>query len=254
MIRNKPSGKGAVLVGVLIAFLLGRPAVLAESLSVLEVGRFSAEKVSHVLPARWEPFYFKNIQRHTDYRLMEEDGQVVVKATAHASASGLMRKITINPKEYPIIQWRWKVANLLKHENVYRKEGDDYPARIYIVFEYDSGKLSFSEKVKYEIARMLYGEYPPLATVNYIWSSNAPPGLVVPNPYTDRAIMVVVESGNMNLNIWVNEERNIYEDYRNAFKDEPPVISGVAIMTDTDNTAESATAYYGDITFRRERR
>jgi hypothetical protein len=29
------------------------------------------------------------------------------------------------------------------------------------------------------------------------------------------------------------------------------MISGVAIMTDTDNTGESATAYYGDILFKK---
>jgi hypothetical protein len=46
-------------------------------------------------------------------------------------------------------------------------------------------------------------------------------------------------------------ERNIVEDYRKAFGEEPPMISGVAIMTDTDNTGESVTAYYGDIRFRR---
>ena len=36
-------------------------------------------------------------------------------------------------------------------------------------------------------------------------------------------------------------------------KDEPLMISGVAIMADTDNTGESATAYYGDILFRKVR-
>ena len=40
-----------------------------------------------------------------------------------------------------------------------------------------------------------------------------------------------------------------YEDYKKAFGEEPPMISGVAIMTDTDNTGESAIAYYGDILF-----
>jgi len=51
------------------------------------------------------------------------------------------------------------------------------------------------------------------------------------------------------LNQWVSEERNIYGDYKKAFGQEPPMISGVAIMTDTDNTGESATAYYGDFLF-----
>jgi hypothetical protein len=67
-------------------------------------------------------------------------------------------------------------------------------------------------------------------------------------------MMMVVQSGEKNLNTWVSEERNIYADYRKAFKDEPPMISGVAIMTETDNTGESATAYYGDIMFRKEGR
>ena len=74
---------------------------------------------------------------------------------------------------------------------------------------------------------------------------------MVPNPFTDRVKMIVVESGAENLNTWVGQQRNIYEDYKQAFGEEPPMISGVAIMTDTDNTRESATAYYGDIVFLR---
>ena len=72
----------------------------------------------------------------------------MVKAEANASASGLMRKISINPREYTIIQWRWKVKNILKKENVHRKEGDDYPARVFVLFEYGAGRLGFSDNVK----------------------------------------------------------------------------------------------------------
>jgi hypothetical protein len=64
-------------------------------------------------------------------------------------------------------------------------------------------------------------------------------------------MMFVVESGAGKVNQWVNEERNIFEDYKKAFGQEPPMISGIAIMTDTDNTGESATAYYGDILFKK---
>jgi hypothetical protein len=74
---------------------------------------------------------------------------------------------------------------------------------------------------------------------------------MVPNPYTDRIMMIVVESGADKRNQWVSEERNVSEDYKRAFGEEPPMISGVAIMTDTDNTRESATAYYGDIFFKK---
>ena len=63
--------------------------------------------------------------------------------------------------------------------------------------------------------------------------------------------MIVVETGSTKLNTWITEERNVYEDYTRAFGQDPPMISGVAIMTDTDNTGESAEAYYGDIVFKK---
>jgi hypothetical protein len=100
--------------------------------------------------------------------------------------------------------------------------------------------------------RLLYGQYPPLGAINYIWESKAPVGTMQPNTYTDQVIMFVVESGKDKLNTWVTEERNVYEDYKKAFGEEPPLISGVAIMTDTDNTQETGEAYYGDILFKKE--
>jgi hypothetical protein len=223
----------------------------AQKEGILEVGKFSAESLEKSLPAGWKPLTFKKIDRHTTYTLIKEGNEAVVKAVAESSASGLAREIKINSKEYPVVQWRWKVTNVLKKGDVKRKEGDDYPARIYITFEYDPSRLGFFDKAKYEMIRLLYGQYPPVGAINYIWESNTPEGTMVPNPYTDRVVMIVVESGELKLNQWVSEERNIYEDYKKAFGQEPPMISGVAIMTDTDNTGESATAYYGDIIFKK---
>ena len=76
-------------------------------------------------------------------------------------------------------------------------------------------------------------------------------GTAVPNPYTEQVHMIVVESGPTKVNAWMTEARNVYEDYKRAFGEEPPMISGIAIMTDTDNTGESAEAYYGDIVLKR---
>ena len=61
-------------------------------------------------------------------------------------------------------------------------------------------------------------------------------------------MMVAVESGDENAGSWVTEKRNVYEDYRKLFGEEPPEIGAVALMTDSDNTGGEATAYYGDIT------
>jgi len=237
------------MVTILALFSFGNSH--AQSGATIEVGKFSAEAPENTLPTGWKPLTFKKIDRHTTYTLVKDSTEVAVKAVAESSASGLVREMKINPKEYPIVQWRWKVRNILKKGDVRRKEGDDYPARVYITFEYDSSKLGFFEKAKYEMIRLLYGQYPPSGAINYIWESKVPTDTMVPNPYADRVIMIVVESGEEKLNQWVSEERNIYEDYKKAFGQEPPMITGVAIMTDTDNTGESATAYYGDIVFKK---
>ncbi|MGH7166302.1 MAG: DUF3047 domain-containing protein [Nitrospiraceae bacterium] len=236
----------------ILAVLLVFPSLLqADSGAVLEIGKFSASAEGGALPGGWKPLTFKKIERHTTYTLVKDGEAIVIKAVSEAASSGLTKEIKINPKEYSIVEWRWKVSNIYKNGDVSRKEGDDYPARLYITFEYNAGKVGFFKKAQYEAARMLYGQYPPGGAITYIWESKAPKGTMVLNSYTDQVMMFVVESGAERLNQWLSESRNLYEDYKKAFGQEPPVISGVAIMTDTDNTKESATTYYGDIVFRK---
>ncbi|MEA2625567.1 MAG: hypothetical protein QOD06_1612 [Candidatus Binatota bacterium] len=234
----------SALVGVALSAALAAPAVL-------EVGRFSAATPGEVPPPGWEPLRFPRIERATDYRLQAIDGVVVVHATSRGAASGWIRKLRIDAREYPLVEWRWKIDGLIEGSDVRKKSGDDYPARLYVAFEYEPSRASVLEKAKFEAARLYYGEYPPGAAINYIWEARAPLGTVVPNPYTARAMMIVVESGRGRVGTWVTEQRNLLEDFRGAFGHDPPPISGVAIMTDTDDTGASASASYGDVVFRR---
>ena len=234
---------------LLTAGLLFAPSVsMADSSTVLDVGKFSSNPSGAALPDGWKPLTFKKIPKLTVYELVKDGGSVVVKATSEASASGLIKEIKIDPKAFPIVRWRWKVENLLKNSDVSRKGGDDYPARLYITFEYDPDKVSFGKKLKFKAGQAILGNI-PIAALNYIWETKTPAGTIVENAYTDFAQMIVVESGPKKVGMWVEEERNIYEDYKKAFGEEPPMINGVAIMSDTDNTKERATAYYGDIEF-----
>jgi hypothetical protein len=191
---------------------------------------------------------FKKVLAPTAYELVLDADTVVVKATSNASASGLIKKVKIDPSTFPVVRWRWKIENVLSRSDVTRKSGDDYPARLYITFEYDPNKVSFGKKLKYQAGKVLFGDI-PIAALNYIWDTKSAVGTIVDNAYTDFAKMIVVESGGAKVGGWVEESRNVFEDYRQAFGEEPPLINGVAIMTDTDNTKERAVAYYGDIRF-----
>ena len=224
----------------------------AGSNEILDVGKFSASSIKDALPADWKSFGFKRIKTHTRYTLVKDNGIVVVKASSNRSASGLIRKIKIDPKKYPFISWRWKISNIFSKGDITQKKGDDYPARIYIVFENDVKQSTFFKKAKNRAYQLLYGEYPPSGAINYIWASNAPVGTIASNPYAIQSKMIVVQSGESRINTWIEEEKNVYEDYKKIFGNEPPMIAAVSIMTDTDDTEESALSFYGDIVFKRK--
>ena len=234
---------------ILFTLLFGTAAVgLAQGPALLEVGKFSGATEGNRLPDGWKPLTFKKVERHTQYEVVKDGSMVVVKAVSEASASGLTKEVMIDPQEYPIVRWRWKVENLLQKSNVTRKDGDDYPARLYITFAYEPDKVSFGRKLKYKAGQALFGDI-PIGALNYIWDGKSPIGTIVDNAFTDFAKMIVVQSGAQRIGSWVEEERNVYQDYKLAFGEEPPAINGVAIMSDTDNTKERAVAYYGDIIF-----
>ena len=218
--------------------------------TILELAPFSKSTPGGALPEGWQPQTFKKIGQHTVYELVKDGDATVMKAMANASASGLTKPLDLNLKDFPILEWRWKVANVLTKGNPKSKAGDDYPARIYLTFKYDPTRVSAWQRTKYGLAKSIYGSYPPHAGINYIWESKLPVGAIVPNAYTDRLRMIVVESGTAKLGEWQSYRRNVYEDYKRVFDEEPPNVSGIAIMTDTDNTGESATAFYGDIRLR----
>jgi len=95
---------------------------------------------------------------------------------------------------------------------------------------------------------------PLFASINYIWANKTPVGTVVSSPYVESGRMIVVKSEKAMLNTWIEKMRNILDDYARAFGEEPFMISGIAIMTDSDNTKESTTAFYGDILFKKNKK
>jgi len=220
----------------------------AGALQSYVVDTFSGQ-IQDGLPRGWKQLFFRKIPVHTTYTVVQEADNYVVMAVSSASASAIVKEVPVPLKAFPILSWRWKVERTLRKADARSKKGDDYPARIYIAFKYDPSKASPWMRAKYGLGKALYGEYPPHAALNYIWDNKLPVGTALDNAYTDRVKMVVVETGDAKAGRWVVERRNVYEDYRNLYGEEPPELQFVALMTDTDNTGESATAWYDDLIF-----
>lgn len=207
--------KGIPALALALFFLA--PAVFAGD---LVLGNFSAGDL-----AGWKP---KRFRGETSYSLVVDGERRVLKAHSRAAASGLYKEVDLDPAKYPVLRWSWKIGGTIPNGDERTKAGDDYAARVYIVFP-----------------RTLFWK---TKAINYIWANRLPQGKSLPNAFTSNAVMVAVESGNGKAGTWVTEERNVYEDYRALFGEDPPPIGAVALMTDTDNTGGEAVAYYGDIT------
>lgn len=205
-------------VTLLICFIIiGVSPAASEEIAV---SRFATEGLKG-----WESKSFKG---ETSYRIVQEDGKTVLKAHAKAAASGLSKKLKFNPHTYRYLKWSWKVSGTVAGGNEKTKQGDDYAARVYVVFP---GRFFWQ-----------------MRALNYIWANKLPVGDYVPNAFTSNAMLLAVESGNEKAGQWVSEERDILADYRRVFGEDPPEAGAIAIMTDTDNTGTEATAWYGEIT------
>ncbi len=191
----------------------------------------------------WKPFYFPKIERHTSYTIESSGPESYLKAESNASASALLYRREFNIYQYSRMRWRWRVENVYAHGDAKTKSGDDYPLRIYIVFKYDPGKVGFMEKVKYKAAKLIYGEYPPHSSLNYIWANRKYEETIMTNAYTEKSKMVLLRGGDSNSGKWLNEDVNIREDYERAFGEKPPPIASIAIMNDSDNTGEKSISY-----------
>lgn len=216
--RRFSAGVPAVLL-LLLCLATGAPA------TELAVARFAGEGL-----AGWEVKSFKGL---TGYRLVAEEGGAVLRAEARGSASGLVKTLDFDPHEYRFLNWRWKIAGIVADGDERSKSGDDYAARVYVIFP---GRFFWQ-----------------MRALNYIWANRLPRDQFIANAFTSRAMLLAVESGAERAGRWVSEERDLVADYRRVFGEEPGRAGAVAIMTDTDNTGGTATAWYGDITLRSAR-
>ncbi len=199
---------------------------------------------------KWFPFNEKNALHEWQEKIFRNKVLYVIEikqkdgylsASSQEACSGLLYKMKFNVAQFPMMSWQWQVTQFpdktKKTINVKNKAGwieqDDYAARVYVIFP----SWNFLN----------------IKSLEYVWDETLPEGTVVTSPYSPNIKLIVAESGQGNLNQWVQEERNIFEDYKKAFgkKASPSLnVGAIALMTDADNTASTAEAFYKDIRVR----
>jgi len=210
------------------------------------VAPFSAAKPGKTA-APWMPVKINDRKKPTDYDFVDDGGVTVLHASADAAASMLGVPLNVDPKKTPVLEWRWRVSGLVADADNAIASKEDSPARVVLEFDGDMSKLGFADRTKAKLAGNLSGRDLPYATLMYVWANAAPVGTVIPNPHTNRVQMIVVSSGAGGVGKWQSIKRNVVDDYKRAFNEEPGVLKSLTVLTDTDNTGAKVEAWYGDI-------
>jgi hypothetical protein len=169
----------------------------------------------------------RSFSGNSQYEIVDVDGTRVLKASTNGTASILYKEKKINLTKTPTISWSWKIDGIYDDIEEQTSQGDDFPARLYVVSK--TGRLPWQT-----------------LAINYVWSSNQDIGKSWPNPFTKKAKMVVVQTGNFKAGQWVTQSRNIATDFKTLFGRDVTSIDGYAVMVDGDN------AWFADINFEAE--
>lgn len=229
-----------------IAALLSAVMLLAAGVAPLWVGRFAS---SGTPPAPWRVVRLNKTTQPTDYRVASVRGVQAVEARSHSAMALLARPIVVNLAATPVMCWRWLVDAPVARGDMTKKAGDDYAARVYVAFDIPDTAMSSGTRFKLGVARRLFGAAVPDAALNYVWDNGHPVGFRRKSPYTDRAELIVAETGAGKAGTWVVERVNIAADFARAFGSAAGKPIQLAVASDTDNTKSSARAAFADIHF-----
>jgi len=208
------------------AFSQTVPLSSSPSSSILFEETFSKKQNPDGTPSGWRLKQWAGGK--ADIRLESENGSTVLHLISQNNSFGIYKEFRFDVQKYPILRWRWKVTVLPKDGDVRRKETDDQAAQVYVTFPRFPAQIN---------SRL----------IGYIWENKTPKDLKVTSQKMSNTRYIVLESGTEKLGQWIEEERNVYEDYKTLFKEDPPEAGGISLMIDSDDTHSRAESFFGDI-------
>ncbi|GHC17971.1 DUF3047 domain-containing protein [Aidingimonas halophila] len=189
-----------------------------------------ADSIAFTNQAIIDDWSTKSFEGETEYELVEWNGEQVVRARSEQQASAKYLERGIDLEATPYLHWCWRIDTQYEGLDETTKQGDDYPARVYVARK--TGLLPWQ-----------------VESVNYVWSSNQPQGTQWPNAFTSRAQLIAARGKDDPSDQWMAEVRDVREDYQRLFDSRPDHVDGVALMSDGDNAHVDGTAWFTNLGF-----
>jgi hypothetical protein len=208
------------LVAFVVLLFANGPAFAKDQVVIAD---FSTAVDRPGLPAGWQ---LKERSGKGDVAFLRDDGIAAARLRSANTSFSLQKEVQVDLRKYPVLSWKWKVTKLPAAGD-YRKAGsDDQAAQLFLAFSKTRG-------------------------IVYLWDTSAPAGSAgdAAAPFFMSIKAIVVRSGPGDSGKWITENRNVLEDYRNLFNEEPGPVAGIRLQINSQHTRTSAESYFADIAF-----
>ena len=215
----------SLMVLLLMLLILGTASGVRAADDSIVIADFSTWIMPRGMPPSWE---LKVKSGKAAFDVMRDGDIPALHLKSVDSSFSVQGKVNVDVKRYPVLSWRWKVTQLPKGGDFRKSRTDDQAAQLF---------LAFTET----------------KAIVYIWDTTAPQGLMEstsPVPFMTVKV-VVVRSGPDELGKWIAETRNVYEDYKKLYGDEPPVVKGMRFQINSQHTKTSAESWFADVVFQK---
>jgi hypothetical protein len=189
----------------------------------LVVADFSLDVDKEGVPQGWE---LKETKGDADFTVIKDGPISALRLRSKDTSFALQRKVDVNPQDYPMISWKWKVTKLPEGGDCRDAKTDDQAAQLFLAFSNSN-------------------------VISYLWDTTAPQGLIG-GPWSYPFVTVkaiVLRSGHSEAGKWITETRNAYDDYKKLFGDDPPQIAAVRIQINSQHTDTSGESFFADVMF-----
>ncbi len=192
----------------------------------------------------------------TQFSVMNLDSQRVLRVTASKSYGKLLHPLKTASKLPRRLSWDWRV-DTAPEADLRKRSGDDVALRVCAFFDWPIERVPAAERARLALAELIAGEPVPTAALCYVWDTALPTGTVMPNAFTRRLRMIVVDGEGAAAREWREHMRDLHKDFRAAFADEwqdgdeVPAVTGILIGADTDNTGGESLGYLRSIVLTR---